>query len=69
MRCVDSTFCFDILQKDPGTARRPEGYDASAEHRTIAVPALREVLEATIGEGGSISDEYRGWTDGSKRWG
>ena len=46
MRCVDSTFCFDILQEDPGAARRAEEFDASAEHLTIAVPALLEVLEA-----------------------
>lgn len=52
MRCVDSTFCFDLLQNEPGARRRSEEIDASSEHLTIAAPALLEVLEAGYRLGG-----------------
>lgn len=52
MRCVDSTFCFDLLGNEPGARRRSEELDASSEHLTIAAPALLEVLEAGYRRGG-----------------
>ncbi|HEV2316552.1 MAG TPA: type II toxin-antitoxin system VapC family toxin [Thermoplasmata archaeon] len=52
MRSVDSTFCFDLLQREAGATRRAKELDDSDEHLTIAAPALLEVLEGGYRRGG-----------------
>lgn len=52
MRSVDSTYCYDLLQNEPGATRRAKELDESDEHLTIASPALLEVLEGGYRRGG-----------------
>lgn len=42
----------DLLENEPGAARRAEALDASEDHLTIAAPALQEVMEGAYRRGG-----------------
>ncbi|HXQ94998.1 MAG TPA: type II toxin-antitoxin system VapC family toxin [Thermoplasmata archaeon] len=52
MRCLESTFCIDLLRGDPDAARRIRELEAAGERLAVAAPTLTEVLVGAHLQGG-----------------
>ncbi len=52
MRCLDASFCFDLLRGEDGVAERARAFEREEERLAIPAPALAEVLRAGYRRGG-----------------
>jgi predicted nucleic acid-binding protein len=52
VRCLDSTFCIDLLNGDPGALARVRELEASGERLAVAAPTLTEFLTGAFAHGG-----------------
>jgi predicted nucleic acid-binding protein len=54
VRCLDSTFCIDLLNGDPGARRRIQELERAGERVAVAAPTLTEFLVGAFAHGGRV---------------